>query len=247
VGQSDKALQNLEKLRKDPAFKENRFLAEAFRLTLEIYREKGDPAKMEETEKEINAAPAEIRGKLQLLARLQRAESLYDKNQYGDAKALYETLATAADPDLQTQGTTGVIRCLSGLKDAQGLDGYAKKVLSVATQNSLLLIANNALADGAFEKKQWAEARDLYIQSVVRYNPGRAGGAEREHEKALWRLGLCYEALLEAAKEPAHKQALTTMVSSTYRELSTEYPSGKYREEAAAKAIKFEPKKDEKK
>jgi tetratricopeptide (TPR) repeat protein len=248
VGQSDKALGNLEKLRKDPAFKENRFLAEAFRLTLEIYREKNDTAKMEETEKEIDAAPGEIRAKLQMLARLQRAESLYDKNNYAEAKKLYETLATAPDADLQAQGTAGVIRSLSGLKDAQGLESYAKKVLATSTQNSMLLIANNALADQAFEKKDWKAARDLYIQSVVRYNPGRTtGGAEREHEKALWRLGACYEALLEGAKDAALKNAISGMASSTFRELSTEYPSGKYREEAAAKAVKYEPKKEEKK
>jgi hypothetical protein len=183
-----------------------------------------------------------------MLARLQRAESLYDKNKYDEAKKLYETLATAPDADLQAQGTAGVIRSLSGLKDQQGLESYAKKVLATASQNSLLLIANNALADQAFEKKAWPAARDLYIQSVVRYNPGRtAGGAEREHERALWRLGLCYEGLLEGIKDAAHKNAVSAMASSTYRELSTEYPSGKYREEAAAKAVKFEPKKEEKK
>jgi len=248
VAQSDKALVNLEKLRKDPAFKDNRFLAEAFRLTLEIYREKNDTAKMEETEKEIDGAPGEIKAKLQMLARVARAESLYDKNKYDEAKKLFETLATAPDADLQAQGTAGVLKCLGGLKDVGGLDSYAKKVLATSQQNGLLLLANNALADQAFEKKAWGPARDLYIQSVVRYNPGRtAGGVEREHEKALWKLGQCYEALLEAAKEPALKNAVSAMASSTFRELSSEYPSGKYREEAAAKAVKYEPKKEEKK
>lgn len=248
VGQSEKALLNLEKLRKDPAFKDNRFLAEAFRLTLEIYREKNDTAKMEETEKEIDAAPGEIKTKLQLLARVARAESLYDKNKYDEAKKLFETLATAPDAELQAQGTAGVLKCLGGLKDASGLDSYAKKVLATSQQNGLLLLANNALADQAFEKKAWPAARDLYIQSVVRYNPGRtAGGLEREHEKALWKLGQCYEALLEAAKDPALKNAVSAMASSTFRELSSEYPSGKYREEAAAKAVKYEPKREEKK
>ena len=59
------------------------------------------------------------------LARLQRAESFYDKNNYAEAKKLYETLATAPDADLQAQGTAGVIRSLSGLKDAGGLESYA--------------------------------------------------------------------------------------------------------------------------
>jgi tetratricopeptide (TPR) repeat protein len=249
LGQTDKAIQNFEKLRKDAALKDNRFLAQAYELTLEAFREKGDTARMEETEKEIDGAPGELKQTLQILARRQRAELLYDKNKYEDARKLFETITTAPDPAVAAAGTSGVIRSLSGLKDAQGLDSYCKKVIATATQPSLLLIASNALADAAFEKKDFGAARDLYIQSVVRYNPGRGGGVERDHEKALYRLGQCYEALLEAAKDANVKRAVSAMASSAFRELSIEYPSGRYREEAAAKAVKYEPKdeKDEKK
>jgi hypothetical protein len=37
------------------------------------------------------------------------------------------------------------------------------------------------------------------------------------------------------------------MASSTFRELSIEYPSGRFREEAAAKAVKYEPKEEKEK
>lgn len=243
MGQTDKAIQNFEKLRKDPAFKDNRFLAQAYELTLEAYREKGDTAKMEETEKEIDQAPGELRATLQVVARRQRAELLYDKNKYDEARKLFETITTAADPAIAAAGTAGVIRSLSGMKDAGGLDAYCKKVLSTSTQSSLLLIASNALGDAAFEKKDFTAARDLYIQSVVRHNPGRGAGVEREHERALYRLGQCYEALVEAAKDAKVKEAISAMASSAFRELSIEYPSGRYREEAAAKAVKYENKK----
>ena len=247
VGQSDKAIQAFEKLRKDAAFKDNRFLAEAYELTLEAYREKNDTAKMEETEKEIGQAPVELRQTLQIKARRQRAEALYDKNKYDEAKRLFEALATSGDAEMATAGTTGVLRCLAGLKDSAGLEAYAKKVVATAVQPALLLIANNALADLAYEKKQWEAARDLYVLSVVRYNPGRGGGVEREHERALYRLGACYEALHEAAKDAALKAAIAGMASSTYRELSIEYPSGRFREEAATKAVQFEAKAETKK
>lgn len=246
MGQTDKAIQNFEKLRKDAAFKDNRFLAQAYEMTLEAYREKGDSAKMEETEKEIDQAPGELKTTLQVLARRQRAELLYDKNKYQESRQLFETITTAADPAVAAAGTAGVIRSLSGLKDASGLEAYCKKVLSTATQPSLLLIACNALADAAFEKKDFAGARDLYIQSVVRHNPGRGAGVEREHERALYRLGQCYEQLMEAAKDAKVKDSISAMASSTYRELSIEYPSGRFREEAASKAVKFEPKGEKK-
>ena len=242
VGQSDKALQAFEKLRSDPAYKENRFLAEAYEMTLEAYREKNDTAKMEETEKEIDKAPAELRQTLQIKARRQRAEALYDKNKYDEAKRLFESLATSGDAEMAAAGTTGVLRCLAGLKDASGLEAFAKKVVATASQPALLLIANNQLADLAYDKKQWDAARDLYVLSVVRYNPGRGAGVEREHERALYRLGACYEALHEAAKDAKLKEAVAAMASSTFRELTIEYPSGRFREEAAAKAVKYEAK-----
>lgn len=247
LGQTDKAILNFEKLRKDPAFKDNRFLAQAYELTLEAFREKGDAARMAEAEKEIDQAPGELKQTLQILARRQNAELNYEKNKYEEARKLFESITTAADPAVAAAGTAGVIRCLQGLKDGAGLDSYCKKVLSTSTQPSLMLIATNALADVAFEKKDFAAARDLFVKSVVQYNPGRGTGVERDHERALYKLGQCYEALVEAAKDPKAKEAIAAMASSTFRELSIEYPSGRFRDEAAAKAVKYEPKDTEKK
>jgi len=118
-------------------------------------------------------------------------------------------------------------------------------VLTTATQPALLLIASNALGDLRFEKKQFAQARDFYVRSVVLHYPGRGGGLEREHEHALYRLARCYEELLEAAKDPKAHELLAQQASGAFREVSIEYPSGRYREEAVAKAAKYEPK-DEK-
>jgi tetratricopeptide (TPR) repeat protein len=202
---------------------------------------------MEEVEKKIEAAPPELKTDLQTRARRQRAELLYDKNKYDEAKKLFDQITSSPDPEVAAAGTMGVIKCLEGLKDAPGIETYCNKVLTTAVQPSLLLIASNALGNIAFEKKQLPQARDRYIQSVVKYNPGRtATGIEREHEKAIFRLGQCYEALLADAKDEKLKEALAAMASSAFREVSIEYPSGKYREQALALAQKYE-KKDEKK
>jgi hypothetical protein len=249
VGRTDDAIRQFEKIRKD--FKDSRFLPQAYEATLEAYREKGDVAKMDEFEKEIDQAPGELKLDLQVRSRRQRAELLYDKAKYDDARKLFETITTAADPEVAAAGTSGVIRCLTGLKDAQGLEQYAGKVLATATLPTLQLLASNALGDAAFEKKNFALARDRYIASVVRYNPGRSGaGVEREHEKAIYRLAQCYEQMIASAADAKAKELYTGMAASAYRELSVEYPSGKYRDEAAAKALKLEnpgEKKDEKK
>jgi hypothetical protein len=248
VGRSDDALRQFEKIRKE--FKDSRFLAQAYESSLEAFREKGDVAKMDEFEKEIEQAPGELKLNLQVRARRQRAELLYDKAKYEEARKLFETITTAADPEIAAAGTAGVIRSLSGLKDLAGLETYANKVLATSKQPALQLLASNALGEGAFEAKKFDAARDRFIQSVVHFNPGRGTGIEREHEKALYRLALCYENLMAAAGAPEHKQALAGMAASTYRELSIEYPSGKYREEASLKAAKLESsaeKKDEKK
>lgn len=249
VGRTDDALRQFEKIRKD--FKDSRFLLQAYESTLEGYREKGDVAKMDEFEKEIEQAPGELKLDLQIRARRQRAELLFDKAKYEDAKRLFETITTAADPEVATAGTSGVMRSLTALKDAAGVEAYANKVLATSGQPALQLLASNALGETAFEKKNFGQARDRYIQSVVRFNPGRTGtGIEREHEKALYRLAQCYEQLLAALTDAKAKETMATMAASTYRELSVEYPSGRYREEAAAKANLLEKaaeKKDEKK
>ncbi len=247
VGKTGDAVKQFDRIVNEPAFKESRFLAQAYDLLLECHRELGDVAKMEEVEKKIDAAPAELKADLQTRARRQRAELLYDKNKYDEAKRLFDQITTSPDAEIASAGTMGVIKCLEALKDAPGVETYCNKVLTTAVQPSLLLIASNALGNIAFEKKQFAQARDRYIQSVVRHNPGRsASGIEREHEKAIYRLGQCYEALLGEAKDEKLKDALAAMASSAFREVSIEYPSGKYREQAVALAQKYE-KRDEKK
>lgn len=249
LGKSDDAIKQFDRIRKE--FKDSRFIASAYELTLEAYREKGLVEQMDAFEKEIDQAPPELRTELQGRAKVQRAEMLYDKAKYDEARRLFEPIASSADPVMAERGAAGVIRCLSGLKDASGVESYCKKVLSTAQQPALLLIAANALGDAQFEKKAWSEAKNFYIQSVVKYNPGRTGtGIEREHERAIYRLANCYEQLYEAAKDPAAKLLFQGMASSAYREVTIEYPTGRYKDDAAPRAVKLEPKeekKDEKK
>ncbi len=244
LGRSADAILQFDKIRKE--YKESRFLPESYELTLQAYRERGDVEAMNKFEKEIDDAPSEIRNELKARAKRQRAELLYDKNKYAEARVLFEEIARSSDPEIATEGMIGVIRCLAGTKDAGALEAYCKKVLQTARQPAILLIASNALGDAAFEKKEYAGARDHFVNSVVRFNPGRtASGIEREHERALYQLARCYEAMMKASKDDS-KDDLARMCSSAYRELSIEYPSGRYREEAAAKAVRYEPKEEKK-
>ena len=244
LGRSADAIAQFDRIRKD--HKDSRFLAEAYELTLQAYREQANVEKMDAFEKEIDQAPQEIRQEIMARAKKQRAELLLDKNKYAEARKLFEEIALSTDANIAAEGTIGVIRTLMGMKDAAALEAYCKKVLTTASHPALLLIASNALGDDLFEKKQFPRARDAYVQSVVRYNPGRTGtGAEREHERALYQLARCYEELMKASKD-APKNDLARMCSSAYRELSIEYPSGKYREEAAMKAVQFEPREEKK-
>ncbi len=244
LGRSADAIGQFDKIRKD--YKDSRFLAEAYELTLQAFRERADVAAMDAFEKEIDAAPPEIRQGLKARAKKQRAEFLFDKNKYAEARKIFEEIALNPDPEIAADGTTGVIRCLGAMKDAAALEAYCKKVLSTASQPALLLMASNAIGDDFFEKKLYPQARDAYVQSVVKFNPGRTGsGAEREHERALFQLARCYEELTKAAKD-ASRDDVSRMCSSAYRELSIEYPSGRYREEAERKARQYEPKAEKK-
>lgn len=246
AGQTDAALKLFEKIRKE--FKESRFLVESFELTLEAYRVRGNVAAMDAFDKEIDAAPAEIRGGLKSRAERQRAELLFDKGQFKEARALFEKNAASADPAVAAECTGGVIRSLVGMKDAAAVEAYCKKVLSTTTQPALLLLASNALGQGAFDRKAWAEARTHFINSVVRYHPGRPGtGIEREHERAIYTLARCYEALSAEAKETPAKNSLQIMAARTYRELATEYRSGRFAAEAGVKANRLEQVKEEEK
>ncbi len=244
LGRSADAIAQFDKIRKE--YKESRFLADAYEMILQAYRERKDTKAMDAFEKEADAAPTEIRQQLKIRAKRQRAELLLDMKQYAEARKIFEAISLSTDPELATSGAWGVIQCLIGLKDTAVLQAYCKKVLSTAGHAPLLLIASNAIADDLFEKRQYAQARDAYVQSVVRYNPGRtASGAEREHERALYQLARCYEELWKAAKEG--KEDIARMCASTYRELAIEYPSGRYIDEAAGKAVAYEKRASEKK
>jgi hypothetical protein len=235
AGQSDNALA----LRTN--HKDSRFLVPAYELTLLAFREKGDAAAIDAFEPEIDAAPAEVKTDLRLRAKRQRAELLIDKDQVDEAQKLFEELSRASDPETSAEGTAGVIKCLSRKKDAAALEGICRRVLSTAGQPALLLVASNALGDVLFDRKEFAKARPYYVDSVVKHNPGRTGGgAEREHERALYHLARCHEEMMNGATDAGAKGAYQRMASSAYRELSIEYPSGRYRDEAASKAEKYQ-------
>lgn len=233
---TQKALAEFSKVRKN--FSESRFTGEVYGNMLTLYGRMGDPAALAAFEKELNKAPPALRKKLKDQASRQRADLLFSKQQYDQAKKLFEQIARSPDPGLAAEGAEGVIKCLYAKKDMKGVEGYCRKVLGTSRNTSLLLIASNALADAKYDQKKYSEARDAYIKSVVLYNPGRRSGTgiERQHERALWRLARCYEELIELARTDRHKDAVRRMASSAFRELSIEYPSGRHREDAAARA-----------
>jgi tetratricopeptide (TPR) repeat protein len=246
LGQYDNAIKHFEKVRKD--FKDCRFLPQAFEYALQALRERKDTKGMEAIEKEIEQAPGELKTDLTARARRQRAELLYEENKYPEAKALFDQLRNSSDPDVAADATSGFIRCLQGLKDVAGIENFCKGIPATAP-TPVLLIASNALGEVAFDKKDFVRAREHYVKSVVLYNPGRTGsGIEREHEKALYKLACCYEQLIEATKDAKAKEFWMAAASSAFREITIEYPTGRYREEASSKATKYEPKdKDDKK
>ena len=243
LGRTQKALASFDKVRK--AFTESRFTGKIYEHMLHLYGRKGDPTALAAFEKEINKAPLPLRKGLKDRATRQRAEMLFTKKQYDQAIKLFEQIARSPDPGLAAEGASGVIKCLYANKDVKGVLLYCTGVMGKSRNPSLLIIASNALADVKYDQKKFDEARDAYIRSVVLYYPGRRTGTgiEREHERALWRLGRCYEELIGIAKTDRHKDAVKRMASSTFRELSIEYPSGRHREDAAARAERHKPKK----
>lgn len=242
LGQANSALKHFEKVRTQ--HKDFRLIKMVYERTLQVYREKKDVKAMTAFEEKIKDAPRRLQKQLRDRATGQRAELLYDQNKYAEAKRLFESIANNTDREVAILGTSGVIRCLTGLKDSNGINAYCEKVRRIAREPALLLIATNAMANVRFKAKKFVEARDLYIESVVLHNPGRrtGTGAERDHERAIWRLGECYEGLIKTARNDTLKKAYMRMASSTFRELAQEYPSSRRREDALAKAVKYEVK-----
>ena len=239
VAQTGNAIRQFDRIRKE--YPNSRFLVAAYEQTLEALRITRNEAAMAKFEKEIDKAPSTIRTMLKANVEVQRAELLYNKKKYRPAKILFEKHARSSNSALATQATMGVIRCLSGLKDAKALERYVKGVISSGQKPELMLIASNALGDVALEKKNFSEARAHFVDSVVKYNPGRKSSVLREHERAIYQLAQIYETLSLEARAPLAKKALKTMAARTYRELSIEYASGRWYERAAAKAKSLEP------
>jgi tetratricopeptide (TPR) repeat protein len=219
--------------------KDSRFVPDAYELILECYRDKGDSEGADAFLQEIEKAPKEIQPQLKKRAQKQKAEILLTQDKPKDALPLFEGLTNDADPDIKADAIMGVIKCKSKI-DPEQLASYCKTVLTTAQDASLLLAASNALGDSAFGRKQYAEAKNYYIDSVVRYHPGRSSPLAKEHEKALYHLARCYEEMAAGAKDANAKKTYEIMAGRTYRELSLEYASGRYRDEAAAKAAKLD-------
>lgn len=220
--------------------KDARLLPDAYDLILGCYRDKGDLAGALEFMKEIEKAPDPIKAQLKKRAQKQQAEILLQQGKPEDAKPLFEQLAREADPDLKAEATAGVIRCLALSKNPADLVAYCEGVLrNQSSQPGLLLIASNALGDHHFKRRAWHEARDAFIAGAVRYPPPRGSALTREHDRALYQLARTYEALASEEKGDLARW-YSKQAGRTYRELAQEYPSGRYRNEAVAKAARLD-------
>ena len=239
VAQTANAVRQFNRLRKEVP--DSRFLVSTYELTLEALRITRDESAMLKFEKEIDKAPSKIRSGLKANVEVQRAEILYNKKKYLQAKILFLKHARSINAALATQATMGVIRCLVGLKNAGELERYCQGVLTSGRQPALMLIASNALGDAALGKKKFSDARRHFVDSVVKYNPGRTSSVLREHERAIYELAKVYETLVMEARTSDAKRALKIMASRTYRELSIEYASGRWAEMAISKAKSLEP------
>lgn len=239
LGKTDAALKHFQTVLKDnPDF---RMIEDVYGSVLRIYREKGDEKGMQAFAAQIDKAPIRLQSGLKQRLKREQAELLFDKNKYAEAKKLFEEISRSPDPEISTGGIIGVINCYRKLKDDAGLLRYCQNMAKSSQQPAVKLIATNALGDAHFKKKELEKARDLFIESVVLHDPGRSSPAiSREHERAIWRLGECYEGLLEKAKGDKAKTALLRMAASTFRELADTYPSSGRRQDAEAKAAQYQ-------
>ncbi|MBI2898924.1 MAG: hypothetical protein HYY17_01955 [Planctomycetes bacterium] len=235
----DEALTHLTACRemKDGHPKEpSRFWADAFELSLECLRERGKPEDLDEMTKliaTIDAAPKDLQDGLRKRARKQQAELLFDKKEYARARELFEGLQRESDPDLKAGGTAGVIKCLEELKNVEELKRFCARVLAdEGVPVGVRLIASNAVARVLRDAKDLRGAIRQYVDSVVRFNPGRGSGFERDHEEALYFLGLCYRQMAADSKEATAKKYYYGAAASAFREVALVYPSGRRRDES---------------
>jgi tetratricopeptide (TPR) repeat protein len=221
--------------------KEHRFVPDAYALLLECYGDKGDAAKFEDFVKTIQQAPPETRGGLLKRAQKVQADNALGAGEFDKARAIYETLSREPDKELAADATEGVIRCLLKANKTDQLQTYCKQVLGTGgTDTALQLVASNALADSLTARNMHREAAKQWVDSVVRYHPGRGSRLIREHERALYMLAKAYEALAGSAKDEQGKSHYTLVAGRTYRELALEYRGGRYEAEAAAKAAEMD-------
>lgn len=240
----DDALRRLAAYRetKDGTPKEpSRMWADAFELSLECLRERGKPEDLDEMTKLIASIdtsapkdPKEFRDGLKKRARKQQAELLFDKKEYAKAKETFEQLVGDPDPAIKADANAGIIKCLEEMKKPAELKAFCDRILSVDTNPlGLRLLASNALARSLRD-----DAKDLrgalrqYVDSVVKYNPGRGSGYERDHEEAIFQLADSYRKLAGVAKEVSGKKFYLGAAASAFREAALTYPSGRRRDEA---------------
>ncbi|MBI2932475.1 MAG: hypothetical protein HYY16_12555 [Planctomycetes bacterium] len=234
LARPDDAVKSFKKLIEKQ--KDARLVPAAYEQILECYRLKDDAEGATAFIAEIEKAPAELKVQLKKRAQKQQAEIHLQKNEADKALPLFQELARDTDPQLRADGIVGVIRCKTLSKNPDDLIRYCEQVLSTSSDPALLLVASNALGDSHFERKQFTEAKNHYVNSVVRFHPGRGSPLTSEHERALWQLAQCYQQLASAAQDKSAKDAYERMAGRTYRELSLEYRSGRYADEAASRA-----------
>lgn len=230
LGRFDEALGRLKAYRegnKEPS----RFWVESFELSLECLREKGDIEGMTTLIASIGAAPPEVQEGLKKRADKQQAELLFDKKEFAKAKSLFDKLRSGSDALLAAEATAGVLRCLEEMKSGDELKRFCQQVLKdEGAPVGIKLIASNAMGRMLAGARDFKSALASFVDSAVRYAPPRGSGFEHDHEEALYQLGQCYREIAGAARDA--KKYYLSAASSAFREVVSEYPSGRRREEA---------------
>lgn len=231
LGRFDEALTRFSTYRE--AKEPGRFWVESFELSMECLREKGDIDGMTKLVASIDTAPTELKPVLQKRAKKQQAELLFEQKKYEDAKKLFETLKGDSDTIVRAESNAGIIKCLEEMKSLDELKRFCESVLKDDLQIAgVKLIASNAIGRQLANAKDHKNALRYFVDSTVRYNPGRGSGFERDHEQALFDLALCYRQLGNAATEKTAKRYYFNAAASAFRETALEYPSGRRRDES---------------
>ncbi|MBI4563672.1 MAG: hypothetical protein HY716_03135 [Planctomycetes bacterium] len=215
--------------------RDSRFLARACEAVMECYRGKADEPGMAAFLERVKAAPREVQGKIQQIASVQQGEMLLSSGKVAEAQAIFQRLAESPDVDIRTSGTLGVIRCHQKSDQPDALVRYCENVIKTTPldQPGLLLLASLALGEAYGNRKEYRKAVGALVDAIVKYHPGRGTELVREHERALYTLAKTYEAW-SAESTGDLKTTARIWAARTWRELSMEYPNGRYRDEANA-------------